>query len=120
MRTRWPEALGCALQKGFRIRRVGKMQKRKVSARGPSATVLWVVFIVLFMAELLVYSWCRVQYVKTGYEIARARREQQRLIAVRSELKIEEARLRSPERIRRIAEELGLVMPRPDQIVVMP
>ena len=78
------------------------------------------VFIVVFMAELLVYSWCRVQYMHIGYGIIEAGQEHQRLTAVLNELKIEQARLRSPERIRRIARERGLVMPDPSQVVVMP
>ena len=82
--------------------------------------VPWMVLFVLFMAELLVYSWCRVQYVQTGYEINEARQERQQLIALHHELKVEEAWLRSPERIRRLAEGLGLVVPDSRQVVVLP
>jgi len=81
---------------------------------------LWVVLIVVFMAELLVYSWCRVQYVHTGYEITEAREKGQVLVALQDELKLEEAHLRSPERIRRIAEKRGLTMPDPRRMFVMP
>jgi cell division protein FtsL len=35
-------------------------------------------------------------------------------------LKVEEARLRSPERIMRIAQQRGLVMPDSKQVVVIP
>jgi cell division protein FtsL len=96
------------------------MKKRKTSTKLNSSTALWVALLVVFMAELLVYSWCRVQYVHTGYEIAEARLEQQRLRAVHNELKIEEARLRSPERIRRIAHDRGLIVPSAGQVVVVP
>ena len=72
------------------------------------------------MAELLVYSWCRVQYVHTGYEITEARQESQVLIALQQELTVEEARLRSPERIRQIAEKRGLTMPDLGRVFVMP
>jgi cell division protein FtsL len=78
------------------------------------------VVFVLFMAELLVYSWCRVQYVQTGYELNEARQERRDLLAFRQELEVEEARLRSPERIRRLAQERGLVVPDSRQIVVLP
>jgi cell division protein FtsL len=78
------------------------------------------VLFVLFMAELLVYSWCRVQYVQTGYELNEARQERRDLLAFRQELKVEEARLRSPERIRGLAEKQGLVIPDPRQVVVLP
>lgn len=82
--------------------------------------VPWMVLFVFFMAELLVYSWCRVQYVQTGYELNQERQERRQLMALRQELEVEEARLRSPERIRRLAKEGGLVVPDPKQIVVLP
>lgn len=81
---------------------------------------IWVALMVVFMAELLVYTWCRVQYVRTGYEITEASREHQRLMELQSKLRVEEARLRSPERIMRIAQERGLVMPDSKQVVLIP
>jgi cell division protein FtsL len=81
---------------------------------------IWVALMVVFMAELLVYTWCRVQYVRTGYEITEATKEQQRLMELQRKLQVEEARLRSPERIMRIAQERGLAMPDSKQVVVIP
>ena len=81
---------------------------------------IWVAIMVVFMAQLLVYTWCRVQYVRTGYEIAEATKEQQRLMELHRKLQVEEARLRSPERIMRIARQRGLVMPDSKQVVVIP
>ena len=80
---------------------------------------MWVVLIVIFMAELLVYSWCRVQYVETGFEIAEARKVRQCLVELQRKLKVEEAWLRSRERIRPIAEGRGLTVPNPSQILVL-
>ena len=85
-----------------------------------SSTALWVVLIVAFMAELLLYGWWRVQYVRAGYEISEARQETKRVRVAYNELKIEEARLRSPERVRRIAKARGLVVPDTGQVVVIP
>lgn len=96
------------------------MRKRETRKERRSPMTLWVVLIVVFMAELLVYSWCRVQYVHTGYEITEAREKGQVLVALQDELKLEEAHLRSPERIRRIAEKRGLTMPDPRRMFVMP
>ena len=96
------------------------MRRRKNSKERHSTMTLWVILIVVFMAELLVYSWCRVQYVHTGYEIAEARQKSQVLIALQQELTVEEARLRSPERIRQIAEKRGLTMPDLGRVFVMP
>lgn len=80
---------------------------------------IWVALIVLFMAQLLVYSWCRVQYVQTGFEIAEARQTKQRLIELHRKLNIEEAWLRSRERIEPIAEERGLAAPDPSKMFVL-
>ena len=96
------------------------MRKRRNSKEGHSTMTLWVILIVVFMAELLVYSWCRVQYVHTGYEITEARQKGHVLIALQQKLTVEEARLRSPERIRRIAEKRGLMTPDPERVFVMP
>jgi cell division protein FtsL len=96
------------------------MRKRRNSKEGHSTMTLWVILIVVFMAELLVYSWCRVQYVHTGYEITEARQESQVLIALQQELTVEEAHLRSPERIKSIAEKRGLTMPDLRSVFVMP
>ena len=82
--------------------------------------ILWVVAVVILMAELLVYTWCRVQYVQTGYEITEATQENLHLKELYSRLQIEHARLRSPERITRIARQRGLVMPDSNQVVVIP
>lgn len=96
------------------------MKKQKTFKRSHSAMAWLLVFFVVFMAELLVYSWCRVQYVQTGFEITEARKEHQRLIAAQNELRVEDARLRSPERIRQLAQERGLIMPNSSQVFVLP
>ena len=72
------------------------------------------------MAELLIYSWCRVEYVQTGYELNEARQEYRRLVALNHKLKVEQAQLKSPERIKDLARKQGLVIPNPRQVVVLP
>jgi cell division protein FtsL len=96
------------------------MNRRKGAKKGRRTIIPWIVVLAFFMAELLGYSWCRVQYVQMGYEINQARQERQRLTALHQELKVEEARLRSPERIKRLAKKRGLVMPDSSQVVVLP
>lgn len=81
---------------------------------------LWIVFIVVFIAQLLGYTWCRVQCIKTGYEISKETAYHQELIALQNNLKIEMARLKSPNRIGKIAKnQLGLVTPSPEQIRII-
>ncbi|MCK4485609.1 MAG: cell division protein FtsL [Desulfobacterales bacterium] len=96
------------------------MKKRRASKRRHPMIAIWIAFMVVLMAELLVYTWCRVQYVQTGYEITEATQEHERLMDLDRKLQVEEARLRSPERIMRIARQRGLVMPGSKQVVVIP
>jgi len=75
----------------------------------------------IFIMELFFYTWCRVQCTKMGYGIAQIQNQYQELNTTQYNLKIELARLKSPERIARIAkEDFGLVMPTPEQMVIMP
>lgn len=95
-------------------------KKRASKRRHPIVVILWVGLMVFLLAELLVYTWCRVQYVRTGYEINEATKERQRLMELHRKLQVEGARLRSPERVMRIAQQRGLVMPDSNQVVVIP
>ncbi|RLC28174.1 MAG: hypothetical protein DRH32_09455 [Deltaproteobacteria bacterium] len=84
-------------------------------------TWVWIVFMALFMIELFSYTWCRVQCIRIGYEISRATADHSEGLAVRNNLKIELARLKSPQRIARIARErLGLITPKPEQTIIIP
>lgn len=84
-------------------------------------TIACLALMFAFMAELLFYTWCRVQYVRVKYEIQEQTTRIRKLAAMQDNLKIELARLKSPQRIAKIArEQLGLVMPTPKQTIVIP
>ncbi len=84
-------------------------------------TLLWGLILLVFLGQLLFYTWCRVQCVQIGYQIASETDKRQQLIALQNSLRIEMARLKSPERIARIARyELGLETPGPEQTIVIP
>ena len=109
--------------------RRGKQTKRGAVSTGnrktrplrKTATGLWIVLMALFFAEALFYAWCRVQCVNTGYGIDTETRRHQALLKERNTLKIELARLKSPERIETIARtRLGLIMPNAQQTVTLP
>ena len=75
----------------------------------------------VFISELLFYTWCRVQCVRVGYEISKEVEKHRQLLTVQNNLKIEIARLKSPERIAKIArKQLGLVMPNPEYMITIP
>ncbi len=81
----------------------------------------WMMILFLFIAELFFYTYCRVQCVQVGIAISAQRGRQQELTALQNRLKIELARLKAPERISVIARKnLGLGMPDPAQIILVP
>jgi cell division protein FtsL len=79
------------------------------------------VFMALLSTELFIYTWCRIQCVKTGYEIAKESDKNIKLLTLQNNLKIEIARLKSPHRIAKIAtNNLNLAIPTPEQIIIIP
>ena len=86
-----------------------------------NATVMSIIFMTIFLGELLFFTWCRVQTIETGYEISKETQRRQDLINFQNNLKIELARLKSPERIAKIAKnQLGLITPTPEQMIIIP
>ena len=86
-----------------------------------NTTVMLIIFMTIFLGELLFFTWCRVQTIGTGYEISKETQRHQDLINFQNNLKIEMARLKSPERIAKIAKnQLGLITPTPEQMIIIP
>jgi cell division protein FtsL len=97
------------------------MKKAKKTFRSPLSTSVWVVLLLILMGEFLFYTWCRVQCVRSGYRITAEKKRHKKLLNLQKNLQVELAGLKSPDRIGRIArEQLGLVMPEPKQIIVIP
>lgn len=96
-------------------------RKRKGKRRESFRTRAWILLLLLFVAGLLAYTWCRVQYVKVGYELSQVTERHDALVTVQNNLKVELARLKSPARIEKIAKDkLGLITPTPDQVITLP
>ncbi len=77
---------------------------------------LWVLLISIVIALLLACAWCRIQCRRIGYELSQETSTYQQLTAIQNTLRIELERLKSPERIARIARnQLDLVTPAPHQ-----
>lgn len=94
--------------------RLKKNQRRRF-------TGVWFAILLMFLGELFFYTWCRVNNVRLGYEVAGETEKKGQLQAYQNNLEIELARLKSPERIARIArKQLGLTMPKADQTIIMP
>ena len=93
----------------------------KKSARRARIIRIWICVMALFLGELLLYTWCRVQSVRVGYTISAQHEVQQRLVMRQNRLKIELAHLKSPERIESIARrKMGLTAPEPQQVITLP
>jgi cell division protein FtsL len=101
-------------------KRVAEVQRNKPFSKHLSRKIacVWFAIMFLFIIELLIYTWCRVQNTKKGYDITGLNSETRQLTLVQKSLQIELARLKSPERIARIAKDtLGLKTPTPQQQV---
>jgi len=95
-----------------------KTPNKKVNSK---VTRVWLVVMLVFLGELLFYTWCRVQVTRVGYEISEGTTHRQGLLTLQQSLKIELARLRSPDRIETIArDQLGLTIPTPEQVIIIP
>ena len=80
---------------------------------------IWLAIMLVFMVELFAYTWCRVQCVRMGYEIAAETKTYEQQRTIRKNLAIELARLKAPKRIEALGRQLGLAPPATRQIVVM-
>jgi cell division protein FtsL len=97
------------------------MKRRKKKTRNPRVLAACLIFMGLFIGELLFYTWCRVQSIQIRYEISELGADQDRLVMLQDNLKIELARLKSPQRIAKIAkEQLGLILPTNKQLILIP
>jgi cell division protein FtsL len=97
------------------------IRKTLKSIHEANPTVILVLLMTIFIGELLFFTWCRVQTIGTGYEISKETQRHQDLINFQNTLKVELARLKSPERIANIAKnQLGLITPTPEQMIIIP
>lgn len=98
---------------------MNRKKKKKALNRKMAALYLGLMFV--FIIELLFYTYCRVQSTQISGDISRESARHSELVSMRDSLTVELARLKSPQRIAKIArEQFGLVFPNSNQIVVLP
>jgi len=68
---------------------------------------------------VMAYAFQHFKAIEYGYKIESLKSERQSLVEMNRALRLEEASLRDPERIDRMARELGLVSPQAGQVVRM-
>ena len=95
------------------------MSTGSTTKTGGNLSVIWLAIMLVFIAELFAYTWCRVQSIRVGYTIAAENRRYQQQSMIRKKLTVELAHMRSPKRIETLGRQLGLVTPSTQQIVVM-
>lgn len=72
----------------------------------------------VIIAIVFAFLWSRLMVVNTGYEISKANSARSALTEKNKRLRVEFMKLKSPERIEKIAsEELGLVRPTGAQVI---
>ena len=104
----------------------GKNKKQKAPVSKPrifkpNMTAAALLLLAGFLAAAFFDAWCGVQSRRMGYEIVQEKMQQERLLEYNKKLKIEKARLSSPQALRRYAgSELELETPKPEQIILMP
>lgn len=97
------------------------MKRDRRNVRNFKTVGIWIGIMLIFIAELLFYTWSRVQCIQLGYEISNAVEIQRSRVTLQNNLKIELARLKSPERIATIARDrLGLIIPTPSKVITIP
>lgn len=96
-------------------------RKMSFSTSGRRLAGWWLLLIAVTVTTAFLVAWVRYRHVAIGYALLSAEREQVVLTNQREALRAELVRLRSPERIARIAEkQLGLLKPTPEQMVTLP
>ena len=85
-----------------------------------SRLALFALLMLFFIGGSLFYVWSRIQVIRLGYEISSVLKEEKALTEANKKLRLEIATLKSYARIERLAvEELRMVKPKPQQVIVI-
>lgn len=96
-------------------------RRKKNSAQSRKTAAIYLTLMLFFIVELLFYTYCRVRSTQVSVDISRERARYQELVSMRDNLRVELARLKSPQRIAKIARErFDLTLPDSNQIIVLP
>ncbi len=96
-------------------------RKVKSSSLTPRALAAGLALMAAFIAVVFFKTWCGMQCIRTGYQISDAEDRYQELVNTRKRLKIELVHLQSEAVLMsRARETFGLVVPEPNQIILLP
>jgi len=92
----------------------------KIVSKGSNRILLLLILLLFLITGSLFYVWSRIQVIQLGYEISTALRGERALAESNKRLRLEIATLKSYTRIERFAvEELGMIKPKSDQVIVI-
>jgi cell division protein FtsL len=82
--------------------------------------ILFTLLMLFVIVGSLFYVWSRIQVIQLVYEMSNALKEERVLTEANKKLRLEIATLKSYARIEKFAaEELRMVKPRPEQVIVI-
>ncbi|OGP76459.1 MAG: cell division protein FtsL [Deltaproteobacteria bacterium RBG_16_49_23] len=103
-----------------RILWTDKAPKRKAIGIHLPFLLFFSLLLLLLIGGSLFYVWSRIQVIHLGYEISNALKEGKALTEANKRMRLEALTLKSNARIEKIAaEELKMVKPKPDQVIVI-
>jgi hypothetical protein len=101
--------------KGIDNSRLVKMEDPRRSGEMRQFCGVLAVFFILALG----YTWQHFRAIEYGYQIEAAKRDLNGLTEMNRALRLEDASLRSPDRIDVLARRMGLVPPEPGQVIRM-
>ena len=105
---------------GNRILWTGEDSKVRPKGIKLNFLILFTLLMLFFIGGSLFYVWSRIQVIRLGYEISNALKEERALTEANKKLRLEIATLKSYVRIEKLAvEELRMVKPKPEQVIVI-
>jgi cell division protein FtsL len=116
------------ISKRIAVITVGREQETGFPSRAESRpkevnrNLIFVALVValVFVGCSLFYVWSHHQIIALGYETSQATREEQELLQENKKLRLKLAALKAPGRIERMAsQELGLVNPQKEQLIIV-
>lgn len=91
---------------------------READSKSHRDYIVITVLAAIFLFGLFAYAWQHYRWIQYGYRIEEAQKKKEQLTEIGRQLRLEQASLRSPQRIDAIARrDLGMVLPAPGQLV---
>ena len=117
-----PSAIGRVARTGPKehLTMIGQRAKKMVDDAGEnlSPLTLCILFILPVVAAALFNVWIHVATVRLGYELSAEARLHERLVEENRGIRVEIATLKSPERLKKLANETyRMTAPKPGQVI---